>query len=111
MPYDHNQVEVPESFVALYLRPGQLTPSATREVVTRRYELCEDVAASLEELAGALNNDRGIPEADVLRQCHLGLLEESSGLSDAEAAWVVQRLAERRSWTCPAELAGRPTSG
>ena len=47
--YDHNQLEVPDSFMALFLVPGRLKPTATREHVTARYELCEDLASHLEE--------------------------------------------------------------
>ena len=105
--YDHNQLEVPGSFLALYLVPGRLKPSATREVITGRYELCDDLASHLEAYARAQHHDLGISEADVLRRCHLGLLTESSGVNASEAEWIVRRLAELEDWACP-EL-GAPT--
>ena len=101
MTYDHNQLEVPESFVALSLVRGRLPPSATREAVNARYELCEGVAASLEPAALALHLDRGIAQAEVLAECGRGLLDASSGLGPAEAEWVVRRLAELLGWSEP----------
>ena len=105
--YDHNQLEVPDSFLALYLVAGRLKPSATRAVVTGRYEVCEDLAGHLEAYARAQHHDHGMAEADVLRRCHLGLLTESSGVNAAEAEWIIRRLAELAGWACP-EL-GAPT--
>jgi hypothetical protein len=48
---DESQIEIPQSFVALYVEPGRLKPSATREVLAARYELCEDMANMLTEHA------------------------------------------------------------
>jgi len=100
--YDHNQLEVPDSFVALYLGPGGLKPGATREAVTARYELCEELANHLHDYARAQHHDAGWPTDEVLRRCHQGLLSGPSGLNEAEATWVVRRLAELNEWTCPA---------
>ena len=104
--YDHNQLEVPDSFLALYLVPGRLKPSATRELITGRYELCEDLANHLEEYARAQHHDLGISEAEVLRRCHVGLLTAASGVNAREAEWVIRRLAELAGWSCP-ELQAR----
>jgi len=45
--HDHHQLEIPDSFMALYLVGGPTKPSATREQITTRYELCEDLANHL----------------------------------------------------------------
>ena len=99
--YDHNQIEIPESFMALYLAPGRLKPSATREVVTGRYELCEDLANHLHDYALAQHHDAGLPQDEVLERCHRGLLAGPSGVSEPEAGWIVRRLAELAQWAAP----------
>lgn len=96
--YDHNQLTVPDSFLALYLVAGRLKTGATREAVTGRYEFCEDLAGHLFEHARTQHVDLGIPESEVLRRCHAGLRAESSGLDEREAGWVVMRLAELEGW-------------
>ena len=99
--YDDNQVEIPESFYALYRVPGRLKLSATREVILARYELCEDLANHLVEYARARHYDLGISEDDVLVRCHQGLQSESAGVGADEAEWVIRRLAELQGWSCP----------
>lgn len=96
--YDHNQLDVPDSFVALYLSAGRLKPGATRALVTARYELCEELAQHLQEYARAQHFDTGLATDEVLGRCHQGLLAGASGVSEAEAAWVVRRLAELAEW-------------
>lgn len=96
--YDHDQSTVPDSFVALYLAPGRLKPTATRAAITARYEFCEDLASHLVEYARAQHFDLGISEGDVLERCLQGLRAESSGVSEGEAVWVVRRLAELEGW-------------
>lgn len=49
-----NQIEIPPSFIALYLTPGRERPNAPHEVILSRYELCEDVACMLTEHAQEL---------------------------------------------------------
>jgi hypothetical protein len=99
--YDHYQLEIPASFMALYLTPGRVQPNASRDVIAARYELCEDLANHLFEYARAQFHDLGISEGDVLSRCHLGLAGESSTVNPAEAVWVVRRLAELEGWECP----------
>jgi hypothetical protein len=99
--YDHNQLDVPGSFVALYLGPGGLKPGTTRALVTARYELCEELAQHLHEYARAQHHDVGLGTDEVLRRCHQGLLAGPSGLNEAEATWVVRRLAELLEWVWP----------
>ncbi len=99
--YDHNQLSVPDSFLALYVGPGGLIPGTTRAVVTSRYELCEELAQHLHEYALAQHFDVGFSTDEVLRRCHQGLLAGASGLSEAEATWAVRRLAEVAEWVFP----------
>ena len=96
--YDHNQLEIPDSFVALYLVGGRLKPTATRAEVAARYELCDDLAQHLFEYARAQHHDLGISEDEVLRRCRAGLLGDASGWTVAEAGWVTHRLAELEGW-------------
>ena len=104
---DENQFEVPRSFILLFVPPGKIKPTESRAVIAERYEFCEDLANLMTEHASATQFDLGITEADVLGQCHRGLLVEGSVLSNAEAGWVVRRLAELLDWICP-EAIGRP---
>ena len=99
--YDHNQFDLPPSFVALYLEPGRTRPSASRAEISRRYDLCEDLAHRLFEYARAQFHDLGITEEDVLRRCHLGLCAEPRSVDAREANWVVHRLAELQGWGSP----------
>ena len=47
--YEENQSFVPESFVALYVKPGQYKTSLPKAEVMQRYELCEDLANMLQD--------------------------------------------------------------
>ena len=96
--YDHNQLDVPDSFVALFIEPGRERPRASRAEVSARYEFCEDLANHLFEYARAQHHDLGITESAVLERVHLGLQAPESGVDAAEAQWVVRRLAELEGW-------------
>lgn len=98
---DEFQIEIPPSFIALYLDPGRLKPNAPRAVVAERYEFCEDLATMLTDHAKTMLFDLGITEEDVLERCHRGLVVEGSGTGPAEAQWVIRRLAELLGWPCP----------
>ena len=95
---DLNQLGIPDSFVALYLDPGRVKPRQTRAVIAARYELSEDMAQQLFELARAWHFDLGLSEDEVLRRCRLGLLAEPAAFDAPEAAWIVRRLAELEAW-------------
>lgn len=95
---DPNQLEIPASFLALFLLPGKVKPTQTRAFITDRYEICEDLSNHLFDYARSQHHDLGIAEDEVLRRCHAGLVQESSGLSETEATWVVRRLAELEGW-------------
>ncbi len=96
-----NQILVPPSFIALYADArGRLSASA--DVVRQRYEFCEDLASVLVEQAQTLYHVQAPSEAEVLRRIHAGLAGGEAGLTPAEAAWAVSRLAELLAWPCPA---------
>ncbi len=95
---DGNQIIIPPSFIALFVEPGRSKPSATREHIYERYDLCEDLANLLMEQATNKLWELGITEADVLERIHQGLGDVDIGLSAAQAQWVISRLAEILGW-------------
>ena len=95
---DGNQIIVPPTFIALFVEPGRSKPSATREQIYERYDLCEDLANLLTEQASNKLWELGITEADVLERMHLGLTTTDVGVNAAEAQWVIHRLAEMLNW-------------
>lgn len=100
--YDHNQTLVPETFLAIHSRHGRaLRPRAEIEA---RYGLCEDVALHAAGLL-ATRHQEGDDTNDALRRCHDGLRADPEAFLPAEAAWVVQRVAELQQWEAPAWLA------
>ncbi len=95
-----NQILVPPSFLAVYSDTrGRL--QATHAELCARYELCEDLATTLVEQAQNLFHVQAPSENEILRRFYAGLAGEGSGVLPAEAAWVVQRLAELLAWPCP----------
>jgi hypothetical protein len=98
---DDDQIEIPASFIALYLPPGRLKPTLPRAELTARYELCEDMAQMLTDTARTMEFSLGITEADVLQRVGQGLRGEGAVVSPDEATWVVIRLAELLDWSAP----------
>jgi hypothetical protein len=98
---DENQIVVPPAFVALYVPPGRIKPTESREFIMQRHELCEDLACMLTETAQTQLWQLGITEALVLERVRRGLQGGTAGLNEAEAAWVVHRLAELLEWEAP----------
>ena len=76
---DGNQIIIPPSFVALFVEPGRSKPSATREHIYERYDLCEDLANLLTEQATNKLWELGITEADVLERIYQGLGDDEIG--------------------------------
>ena len=95
MPID-NQIEIPPSFMALYVAPGRSRPDASQDTILARYEQCEDMACMLAEHAQTLAFDENLSEQEVLKRCHQGLL--TSDFSESESGWVIFRLAELLGW-------------
>jgi hypothetical protein len=95
---DDNQIDIPASFIALFVAPGRQKPSEPRHVVADRYELCEDMAIMLTETAKNMLFSLGISEHEVLVRIQRGLTVDNSVVSVPEAQWVMQRLAELLEW-------------
>ena len=98
---DEYQIEIPQSFIALYVDPGRHKPNASREVVASRYELCEDMASMLTEQAKDMSFRLDLTEGDVLVRCLQGLRADAATVTENEAEWVIRRLAELLDWTLP----------
>ncbi len=99
-----NQIEIPQSFMALYLTPGRSAPSAPQGIVIARYEQCEDMACTLTEPAQTAACKENLSATDVLARCHQGLLASPAAFTGKEAAWVICRLAELLGWDAPASI-------
>jgi Fe2+ transport system protein FeoA len=99
---DESQIVVPRSFIEVFVPPGKIKPTESREVIAARYELCEDLAQMLTEAAQARLFELGIAEQDVLERMHRGLLADAALVSADEARWVIRRLAELLGWEPPA---------
>lgn len=95
-----SQIEIPPSFSQLFRhRSGRLLHPAS--TVLQRYELCEDLACALVEQAQSLYHNGHSDEAGVLLGLHGAISGPDTGLTHAEASWVVQRLAELLQWKAP----------
>ncbi len=92
------QIDIPATFMALYVPPGKIKPSLGQRELAARYELCEDLAHLLTEKAANMQFTLGITEELVLAQCETGLLAEPAVVTPGEARWVVCRLAELLQW-------------
>lgn len=96
-----NQILIPPSFMALYVPPGKLKPTLGLREMAARYELCEDMAQLLTEQAANQQFQLGITEDLALERCLQGLLATPDVVGEAEARWVVCRLAELLHWPLP----------
>ena len=104
---DESQIHIPSSFEAVYRDArGRLT--AARIVFQARYELCEDMAQLLVEPSQAVHHDQGVSEDLVLARTQTGLATPDAGFSEAEALWVVTRLAELLGWACAGLTPAQP---
>lgn len=95
---EESQIHVPASFVALFVEPGRIKPSAPRAHITQRYEFCEDLAQLLSERAQDIRVDLGITGHDVLQRMQAGLHAGAAGVDEREAQWVFTRLVELLGW-------------
>lgn len=98
---DPNQIEVPPSFTALFTSPSGHRLTEPMAVVRQRYELCEDLAQMLSEQAATALFKSGGSESEVLGGIRAALAGADAGLAEAEAGWVVTRLAEIVGWEAP----------
>lgn len=91
---DESQIQIPRSFIDLFLPPGRVKPTETREVIAERYELCEDLAQGLVDTAETQRWSLGITTEDVLQRIAKGLATMDLPMSEAERGWVLSRLGE-----------------
>jgi hypothetical protein len=108
---DENQIVVPPSFVALFVEPGRVKPSASRQHILARYEFCEDLATMLMDHAKSQLWALCVAEEDVLERIHRGLISDGAGVETVEATWVTRRLAELLDWNGAAFVAGLSPRG
>ena len=101
------QIEIPQSFMALYLRHGR--PIETRRTIEERYDLCEDIAIQTSDACHVLQFKEDLAEREVLRRCHEGL-HDGGVVTPAEAAWVIVRVAELLQWPRPDFIGKDPTT-
>jgi hypothetical protein len=96
---DFNQIDIPPSFVALFVPAGRIKPTEPRAVIAERYEFCEDLAQMLVDTAQQRLFELSVHETDVLRRIREGLGSPGQPVSAVEADWVVRRLAEVLGWS------------
>ena len=94
---DEYQIHIPPSFEAVY-RDARHRLTVPRDTFRARYELCEDMAQLLVERSQAVHHDQGVEEDEILARTQAGLASAESGFREAEALWVVIRLAELLGW-------------
>lgn len=97
--YDHNQTLVPDSFMAIHSRHGR--PILKRDELEARYELAEDLAMHIGEMASAVSEDDAQGQRSAMRLAKAGLMAEPAQVSEVEADWVVRRVAELCGWREP----------
>lgn len=97
---DEYQIEIPPSFIALYSDARKRLTVPLREL-RDRYEVCEDLAQHLTAHCQSIHVEIGVDEQEVLTRCHQGLTTPEAGVAEAEATWVVTRLAELLGWPAP----------
>ena len=95
---EDNQIDIPASFIAIFVAPGRQKPSEPRHFVADRYELCEDMATMLAETAKNMQFSLGISEHEVLVRIQRGLTGDDAVVSVPGAQWVMRRLAELVGW-------------
>jgi hypothetical protein len=95
---EQNQIDIPQSFMALYSQNGR--PTESRRTIETRYDLCEDLAVQTSDVCMTLQFKDDLPEAEVLRRCRDGLAQ-SGAASEVEAGWIVTRVAELLHWPRP----------
>ena len=101
---DEYQIEIPPSFIALYSDARRRLTVPMSEL-RDRYDVCEDLAQHLCTHCRNVHVEIGVDEQEVLARCHQGLITPEAGVGEAEAGWVVTRLAELLGWPLP-ELPG-----
>lgn len=98
MSDDFNQIEIPRSFIDLFIDPGRIKPREPRAFIAERYEYCEDLAQMLVDTAQDRLDELRVTQSDVLERIGRGLGELPAGLTVAEVGWVRSRLVELLGW-------------
>jgi len=88
------QMAVPTSFKVLYGDSESQSRYSPRDFVANRYELCEEMAEMLTEIAQHMLASLSISMEDVLARCHRSLNKGGSVVTECESEWVIRRLAE-----------------
>jgi hypothetical protein len=96
---DANQIEPPASFAAIYTSADGTRLTRPADEIIVRYELCEDIAQTLSEHAATLLATSNDSESEVLKRVRDALDAGSPAVTNAESAWVEQRLAELLGWS------------
>ena len=91
---DDSQIVVPPSFIAIYVAPGKIKPSISRDQLVQRYEFCEDFAQVLLEQAKSKQWELGISQDVVIERISQGLKDAQDQWSAQEATWIITRLVE-----------------
>lgn len=91
---DDSQIVVPPSFIAIYVAPGKIKPSISRDQLVERYEFCEDFAQVLLEQAKSKQWELGISQDVVIERISQGLKDAQDQWSAQEATWIITRLVE-----------------
>ena len=97
--YDHNQTLIPESFLALHVRHGR--PLLERREMEARYEYAESLAEQIAVVVASVPAEDAADQGDALRSVRESLLAELLSDREAEASWVVTRVAEICGWEPP----------
>lgn len=104
---EDSQLDIPQSFIALFLKPGASKLDKPRAFIAQRYELCEDMASMLTQTAQEMLHGQSLSETRVLQNIFQALAsqpQDQSVVSETEAIWVVWRLAELSGWAAPQDL-------
>ncbi len=89
---DFDQTLVPDAFGALYAVRGR--PTVGRAELQARHDLAETLASQIAAICPALPADDVGAQAEVLGRVLAGLRAEPRQVTEAEALWVVGRVAE-----------------
>lgn len=104
---DDYQIEIPPSFIAIYTDARRRLTVKLAEL-RQRYDLCEDTAQQLVEPGRHIHFDLGLTQDEVYDRLHAGLTGDDSGLTGAEAVWILRRMAELLDWTLPGDARFAP---
>ena len=97
--YEIRQLEIPDAFLALYVRHSRIVESRTH--VEQHYAICDELAHGVAAFCRSLAVDPDLDAGAILQRCHAGLRQTPQVVSPAEADWVTGRSAELLEWAIP----------